>query len=118
MGISYDEDVLRLIDIFQGMDLYVGSVVITRYSGQPAADAFLKRLNHVIPQLLEHTDFAVRLEARQDPGGVEIIEELPAEFQIQLPAELADPLPDAGGLGLNVLTPNSALQRTTDTGMM
>ncbi len=45
LGISYDEDVLRLIDIFQGMDLYVGSVVITRYSGQPAADAFLKRLN-------------------------------------------------------------------------
>ena len=45
LGISYDEDVLRLIDIFQGMDLYVGSVVITRYSGQPAADVFLKRLN-------------------------------------------------------------------------
>ena len=45
LGIPYEEDVLRLIDIFQGMDLYVGSVVITRYSGQPAADAFLKRLN-------------------------------------------------------------------------
>ena len=44
LGITYDEDVLRLIDIFRGMGLYVGSVVLTRYSGQPAADAFLKRL--------------------------------------------------------------------------
>ena len=44
LGITYDDDVLRLIDIFRGMDLYVGSVVLTRYSGQPAADAFLKRL--------------------------------------------------------------------------
>ena len=44
LGITYDSDVLRLIDIFRGMDLYVGSVVLTRYNGQPAADAFLKRL--------------------------------------------------------------------------
>ena len=44
LGITYDEDVLRLIDIFRGMDLFVGSVVLTRYNGQPAADAFLKRL--------------------------------------------------------------------------
>ena len=44
LGITYDEDVLRLIDIFRGMDLYVGSVVLTRYNGQAAADAFLKRL--------------------------------------------------------------------------
>ena len=44
LGITYDDDVLRLIDIFRGMGLYVGSVVLTRYSGQAAADAFLKRL--------------------------------------------------------------------------
>ena len=44
LGITYDEDVLRLIDSFRGMGLYVGSVVLTRYSGQGAADAFLRRL--------------------------------------------------------------------------
>ena len=44
LGIPYEEDVLRLIDVFRGMDLYVGSVVVTQYSGQPGADAFLKRL--------------------------------------------------------------------------
>ena len=44
LGITYDDAVLRLIDIFRGMGLYVGSVVLTRYSGQAAADSFLKRL--------------------------------------------------------------------------
>ena len=43
-NISYDLDVLRLIDAFNTIDLYVGSVVITQYSGQVAADAFKKRL--------------------------------------------------------------------------
>ena len=40
LGIPYEEDVLRLIDIFRGMELYVGSVVVTQYNGQSAADAF------------------------------------------------------------------------------
>ena len=44
LGITYDEDVLRLIDTFREMELLVGSVVLTRYDGQAAADAFLKRL--------------------------------------------------------------------------
>ncbi len=45
IGITYDLDVLRLIDAFRGIGLYVGSVVITRYSGQHTAHAFEKRLN-------------------------------------------------------------------------
>ncbi|MBQ6480830.1 MAG: DUF1846 family protein, partial [Anaerolineaceae bacterium] len=44
LGITYEDDVLRLIDGFRSMDLYVGSVVLTHYSGQNSADAFLKRL--------------------------------------------------------------------------
>lgn len=44
LGITYDVDVLRLIDAFHSIGLYVGSVVIAQYSGQPAADAFRKRL--------------------------------------------------------------------------
>ena len=44
LGIPYDEDILRLIDIFRGMGLFVGGVVVTQYNGQSAADAFLKRL--------------------------------------------------------------------------
>jgi uncharacterized protein (UPF0371 family) len=44
LGITYDEDVLRLMDIFQTLGFYVGSVVITRYANQPGADSFRKRL--------------------------------------------------------------------------
>jgi len=39
-GVSYDDDVLRLIDEFRNSDLFVGSVVISQYLGQPAADKF------------------------------------------------------------------------------
>ena len=39
-GISYDDDVLRLIDEFRKVGLFIGSVVITQYLGQPAADKF------------------------------------------------------------------------------
>ena len=44
LGITYEEDVLRLIDAFTSRGLYVGSVCITRYAGQESADAFKKRL--------------------------------------------------------------------------
>ena len=44
LGITYDEDVMRLIDAFREIGLYVGSVVITQYKGQRTADAFRKRL--------------------------------------------------------------------------
>ena len=47
LGITYDEDVLRLIKVFEGMDLYVGSVVITKYAGQAAADKFRQRLTNL-----------------------------------------------------------------------
>ena len=47
LGITYDVDVLRLIDAFRGEGLLVGSVVITQYAGQPAADAFRRRMEHL-----------------------------------------------------------------------
>ena len=44
LGITYDEDTLRLIDAFRGIGLMIGSVVITHYRGQAIADKFIKRL--------------------------------------------------------------------------
>lgn len=44
LGITYDVDVLRLIGLFRKIGLYVGSVVLTQYEGQAAADNFQKRL--------------------------------------------------------------------------
>ena len=58
LGIPYEEDVLRLIDEFRAMELYVGSVVVTQYSGQPAADAFLKRLNALGVRTFRHYPIA------------------------------------------------------------
>ena len=44
LGIPYDADVIRLIDVFRDFGLYVGSVALTQYTGQPAADLFKSRL--------------------------------------------------------------------------
>ena len=45
LGITYDEDVLRLRDEFMSRNFMVGSVVITHYNGQHAADQFRHRLS-------------------------------------------------------------------------
>ena len=45
LGISYDQDVLRLIDIFRSYDLFVGSIVLAQYSeDNEAARAFEEKL--------------------------------------------------------------------------
>ncbi len=54
LGISYNDDVLRLIDTFREMSLFVGSVVLTRYNGQPSANAFLKQLNTLGVKCYKH----------------------------------------------------------------
>ena len=47
LGITYDLEVIRLIDAFRSCGLYVGSVMITHYQAQPAADQFKKRLERM-----------------------------------------------------------------------
>lgn len=44
IGITYDMDVLRLIDAFRNYGLYVGSVVLSMYNSQPAAQSFERKL--------------------------------------------------------------------------
>lgn len=58
LGIPYDEDVLRLIDVFRDLGLYVGSVVLTRYTGQAAADAFQQRLTSLGIRCCRHYPIA------------------------------------------------------------
>ena len=43
-GITYDLEVLRLIDIFRKHDLKINSVVVTRYEDAPAVNKFINRL--------------------------------------------------------------------------
>ena len=68
LGITYDEDTLRLIDAFRGIGLYVGSVVITHYRSQPAAEQFQMRLealgikayrHYIIPEYPSNVELIV-----------------------------------------------------------
>ena len=54
LGITYDLEVIRLIDVFRGLGLYVSSVVLTRYTGQAAARAFQSRLEGMGVKVYHH----------------------------------------------------------------
>ncbi len=54
LGITYDADVMRLIDAFRAIGLYVGSVVITRYRSQPAAEVFQNRMQNLGIKVFKH----------------------------------------------------------------
>ncbi len=54
LGITYDRDVIRLIDIFRGFGLYVSSVVLTRFSDQILAKAFQDRLETMGVKVYHH----------------------------------------------------------------
>ena len=53
-NITYDLDTIRLIEAFKGLGLMVGSVVITQYSSQAAADVFKKRLENMGMKVFLH----------------------------------------------------------------
>ena len=54
LGITYDVDVFRLIQSFTDKGLYVGSVVITQYSGQTSADLFKSKLEKMGIRVYRH----------------------------------------------------------------
>ena len=56
LGITYDRDVIRLIDIFRSLGLYVSSVVLTRYSEKSAVRAFQARLESLGIKVYHHYD--------------------------------------------------------------
>ena len=58
LGITYDVDVLRLIDAFRGYGLYVGSVCLTRFAGQPSAIAYQKKLEALGLKVYRHYPIA------------------------------------------------------------
>ena len=120
--ITYDEDVLRLMDEFTSRGLYVGSVCITQYSGQESADLFKKRLENIfvigdpkiatyiilvnvigtdnnndlrlIRKLHQHTELAVRFKTRKNTGCMVVVKQFAAEFKIKFVAELTDSFTD------------------------
>lgn len=58
LGITYDLDVLRLIDAFRGFGFYIGSVVLTRFEAQPLATSFQERLEKLGVKVYRHYSIA------------------------------------------------------------
>ena len=56
LGITYDRDVIRLLDVFKGFGLYVSSVVLTRYEELPTVKAFQARLESLGVKVYRHYD--------------------------------------------------------------
>ena len=54
LGITYDLDVMRLIDTFRGLGLYVGSVVLTQFRNQRAAVSFQNKLETLGVKVYRH----------------------------------------------------------------
>ncbi len=54
LGITYDADVIRLYNIFSEIGLYVSSVVLAQYDGQPSVDAFQRRLEGMGIKVYHH----------------------------------------------------------------
>lgn len=66
-GITYDLDVLRLIDNMRRMGLLVNSVIITQYQEQPSADIFRKRLE------MRHIKTYIHLPIKGYPTDTDLI---------------------------------------------
>ena len=54
LGITYDAEVMRLIDAFRGYGLYVGSVVLTQYASQPSTIVYQKKLENLGLKVYRH----------------------------------------------------------------
>ena len=93
---------LECIDETQNVQI-IGDAIVTAHL---AADDVLSVDDDndlgLILQLQQHLQLGIGLEAGQHAGGVVVIEQLAAEFQIQLVVELRDPLPDVLRLHLQV----------------
>ncbi len=58
LGITYDQETMRLIDAFRGIGLYVGSVVLTQYAAQPSTDQFVRKLTELGIRVYKHYPIA------------------------------------------------------------
>ena len=54
LGITYDADVLRLIDAFRGVGILVSGVVMTQFKGQAQAESFQQRLESLGVRVYRH----------------------------------------------------------------
>jgi hypothetical protein len=88
----------EVVDEFEGVrivgDTEIGPYLLT--FDIPGIDA--QQDVGLVLELSNESHLDVGVVPRQDPGGMKIVEELPAEFQIQFVVEALDPLEDFPGL--------------------
>ena len=64
LGITYDTDVMRLVDVFRDFGLYVGSICLTQYTGQPSAEIFeakMKKLGVDVYRMYRINDYPANI---------------------------------------------------------
>ena len=64
LGITYDSDVMRLVDVFRDFGLYVGSICLTQYTGQPSAEIFeakMKKLGVNVYRMYRINDYPANI---------------------------------------------------------
>ena len=64
LGITYDTDVMRLVDVFRDFGLYVGSICLTQYTGQPSAEIFeakMKKLGVDVYRMYRIPDYPANI---------------------------------------------------------
>ena len=54
LGITYDQEIIRLVEEFRNIGLYVGSITITKFKGQPAAIEFEEKLRSMGLSVYRH----------------------------------------------------------------
>lgn len=54
LGITYDNDVIRLVEAFRARGLYVGSIVLTKYAKQRSAILFQQRMENLGFKVYHH----------------------------------------------------------------
>ena len=72
LDITYDVDVIRLVDVFRDFGLYVGSIALTQYTGQPSAEIFearMKKLGLNVYRLYRIPDYPANIPHIVSPDG-------------------------------------------------
>ena len=111
-GITYDLDVLRLIDAFQERGLFVGSVCVTMYTAAPEVEAFEKRLNSLGIRTFRHYKIpgypndVARIVSDEGYGRNDYIETLPIwNIPLKHPVNLAYEAATADLNDVNMIDP-------------
>ena len=102
-GADIQADAAEGVDQSQGILVIGDAQIAADFAGLDIIGVDRDEDLFLVLHLQQHLDFAVRLEAREDAAGVVVVKELAAELQIELAAELVDPLHDAFRLHFCVL---------------